>query len=111
MGALAIKFYEMQRWDVQIDIVGLTAQELSLYSPRIEVRTHPHKTIALEYSTTLQINGTSIMWMILPDDTVGGCGEFKWQLMLQKTNDHTQVIKFPIDDFVVMSAIVQQQIP
>lgn len=110
MGALAIKFDEGERWDVIIDVDGLTAQQLALYKPRIEVRTFPHKTIVLEYSTELTISGTSILWMILPTDTLNKCGDYQWQLMLELISDSTYIMKFPADKFTVVGAIVQQEV-
>lgn len=82
--------------------------DISDFEAVFQVRKKPNSTLIFEFKTdddTMLVSGQDFLISILPDDSIGKVGSYYWQLKI--TNGSEIVYKFPINSFIIKSAIVQ----
>jgi predicted secreted protein len=101
-----IEFNEGELHNVVITIPETI--NLSDYEAVLQVRKSPNSAVVFEFKTeddTMLVSEQNLLVSILPETSVGKVGAYHWQLKI--VNGPEMVYKFPINNFVIKSVIVQ----
>jgi hypothetical protein len=101
-----IEFFEGELHDVII--VVPEDIDIADFEAVFQVRKSPNATLIFEFKTdddSMLVSGQNYLISILPEDSLGKVGAYHWQLKI--VNGAEIVYKFPINSFIIKSAIVQ----